>query len=822
MRTHRAVLLVLSFLFVFAGLSWFSRHMARVDRDTELPGVSDLPSEEDEALDTEDADATVVPRLQAVGALSGASDQQSIEFDAPLVRCEVRDHASRAPLSATLRSASGVWTCTDDGTALVPCEPEVVLVVQHPGYREQKVNAPATPSTPLLVLLRAEAECSVEVVDELGELQPDVEIRQVAVSNRLADAIPAQEWSRAIAETGPDGAATIQGATTGWVFAARAGQTSRLVALVSAVDRRLRITLPSARCTEWGVRRPDGTPLAFFDVQLRDVSSLGLPAVHLTSNATGQLPGPLPLGAYLLDVVPWGTVELSIGSGPMTSTFARRRTGVSSYRVRVDFAPEDDIRWIEVRHPSELLVEVRNPSGNFVQPLEFRDELGTRDASGELTWARVSSTSRVRVHGPRFSLSIFGKTKTLGDPDYRIVIVSPGYRAIVLDAPLVPDADGVTRLTLSPQDRKYTIRALDSTGRPYAGRIRVRDMGRAWHLFDGYPDPETGRVGPLVYEGPGDLEVLRRSGSAFQTAGRVSFEALEADPAPVVVVCGTASIRVLGAAAECQRVRVVGEDRRVWCPEPEGADLVVAGLWPGRYAVVDEGSVPSTVLLIGDLPMGFAPMTREELLPVELRDGDDRVVALPDAPVDLSFRGRVHIPHDLDGPLFLYPRETDRPLPRQPSEGARTWALSSSGHYLVEGLSFVPSELVLMRVDGVGNLFALGSFVPGEDYHPIGSRVVLHLSGLPDSLCVGSTDRFGSPQVAYKYTAGSERVDLGWFSAGPMKVLVLDPKDRTAEFQVDVSGSGETVMEQIADENTRATWASALPTANSGASMGGR
>jgi len=409
----------------------------------------------------------------------------------------------------------------------------------------------------------------------------------------------------------------------------------------------------------------------------------------------------------------------------------------------------------------------------------------------------------------------------LGEPGYRIVIASPGYQAIVLDAPLVPDADGVTRLTLSPQDSEYTLRALDSTGRPYAGRIRVRDVGRAWLLFDGFPEPATGRVGPLVYEGPGDLEVLRRSGSAFLSAGHVSFEAFEDDPAPVVVVCGTATIRVLGAAAECERVRVVGEDRRVWSPEPEGADLVVAGLWPGRYAVVDKVSVPSTVQQVFDLFFGLE-MTREELLPVELRDGDDRVVALPDAPVDLSFKGRVHIPHDLDGPLFLHPLEPDQPLPNRPSEGARTWTLSSSGDYLVEGLSFVPSELVLMRVDGLGNLFPLGSFVPGEDYHPIGSRVVLHLSGLPDSLCLGSTDRFGLPLYASVYSAASERVDLGWYLEGPMKVRVLDQQDRFAEFQVNVSGSGETVMEQVADEATRATWASALAGAASATSISGR
>ncbi len=251
------------------------------------------------------------------------------------------------------------------------------------------MNAPPLSSTSMLVLLRAEAECSVEVVDEFGALQPGVLIRQVAVPKRSAGAVPVQEWSRAVAETGPGGSARIQGATTGWVFAARDGRTSTLVPLVPAVDSRVQITLPSARCTEWDVRGSDGAPLGFFDVRLRDAYSLGIPAVHLTSNSSGRLPGPLPLGAYVLEV-PGGTAELIGGTGPMTSTVARRRMGLKFYRVRIDLAPDDQVRWIEVRPTTELLVEVRNSAGDAVQPLEFWQEHAARDEAGELTWPRVN------------------------------------------------------------------------------------------------------------------------------------------------------------------------------------------------------------------------------------------------------------------------------------------------------------------------------------------------------------------------------------------------------------------------------------------------
>jgi hypothetical protein len=251
----------------------------------------------------------------------------------------------------------------------------------------------------------------------------------------------------------------------------------------------------------------------------------------------------------------------------------------------------------------------------------------------------------------------------------------------------------------------------------------------------------------------------------------------------------------------------VGQDRKVWWGEEDGKDLLFAGLWPGRYAAVDTIQVHSVLNLVGDLSIGLTRRTLEEILPIELRDGEARQIDLPSPSSDAGVAGRVILPPELDGPLFVYVLGPDDFLPRMPDARDLRCPVTPSGSYFLERLPFAPTSLVLVRIDDAGSILPLMSFAPGETPRPRGARVIVHLSGLTDFLCIGGVDRDGTTYFTSRLAIGTERVDLGWFPAGALKVRVVDQEDRDMEALIQVPGEGTTKLERAADAEARSSWA---------------
>lgn len=722
------------------------------------------------------------------------------------IRCEVQDESSEDPLAATVRMDAHRWKCAEDGTALIPYESGSAFVVHHEGYEAKRVEFPASCPDVLRVGLKPAGTCTIEVVNELGVLQSAAEIRKVSASSGADDAcLPVQVWSRTVAHTGRDGRASVGISGVAWVFAVMDGRSSGLVPLQASEAPAVVITLDSQRATQLALRGPDGAPVQAMHVRAREGASLGLPAIDLVSDTAGLLTGPLPLGAYVLDV-PWGIARLAIPTATPTSSVAQSVFNLSR-SVRVVRSTDDRAQWIEVQRSSELLIEVRDPSGSPVQPLEIWEEFGNEFVNGDRQWCRVQSPGSVRVPGNRCSLSIFDRPKRLGAPDYRVVVASAGYRPGLLTSPLIPGPDGVCRLTLEPETGVRSLRIVNASGAPHHGRIRVREAGRVWNLFDGIPDPRDGRVGPFSFAGPGELEVLRSSGPVFQVVGRVPFKTLAQDPITVVVVDGSASIRIQGGAARSERLQVVGRDRRVWWGEEDERDLVFAGLWPGRYAVVDSIQIRSVLRLVGDMSLNMTSRTPEEILPIELHEGEERRVDLPAPSSDEGVAGRLDLPPELDGPLFVYVLSSGDSLPRRADARDVRCPVTPSGSYSLERLPFASKSLVLARIDDAGWVVPLMSFASGETPRLRGARVILHLSGLADFLCQGSVEWDGTRYLTYQLATGTERIDLGWFPEGALKVRIVDSQDRYLETLVQVPGEGTKKLERAADAETRSSWA---------------
>jgi hypothetical protein len=293
----------------------------------------------------------------------------------------------------------------------------------------------------------------------------------------------------------------------------------------------------------------------------------------------------------------------------------------------------------------------------------------------------------------------------------------------------------------------------------------------------------------------------------FQVVDRVPFETFAQDPIPVIVVDGSASIRIKGGAASSERVQVVGRDRRVWWGEEDGKDLVFAGLWPGRYAVVDSIQIRSVLRLVGDMSLNMTSRTPEEILPIELREGEERRVDLPAASSEEGVAGRVDLPPELDGPLFVYVLGPDDSLPRRADARDVRCPVSPSGSYSLERLPFAATSLVLARIDDAGWVVPLMSFASGETPRLRGARVIIHISGLADFLIQGSMEWGGTRYFAYRLATGTERMDLGWFPEGALRVRIVDPQDRYMDALVQVPGEGTTKLERSADAESRSSWA---------------
>jgi len=642
----------------------------------------------------------------------------------------------------------------------------------------------------------------VEVVDEHGLLLSGVDIRAIARATEERNSLTRREWNYSLATTMSDGRASVPTAGVSWVFATLEGRVSSLVAITDHLEETVQIVMPSARGTTVTVRKAAGEPAAGLVVLASPSAQFRVPPFHLTADAAGLLDPSLPLGSYTLGV-PNAEARLGEARTDTLGRTAKRVLGLRSGHVRIEIAADDRTVLLRAERVDDGMVEVVDPTGAPIAPVEFWQETLGRSEGVDPQWGRLQQPGQIRVDGNRFSVDIFGDMRTLGDPGYRVVVAAPGYSRGILSHPIGPGR--AIRVVLYRHDEQHYVRVVNGAGAPYEGRVRIREEGCPWPLVDAAPDPANGRLGPIIFNGPGRLELFRASGAEFLPCGTLPYRSFMEEEEPEIVVPGTASILIEGGRLDPRQYCAVGRDRRVWWGKQGGEGLLIDGLLPGRYVVTNLGGLDAIRRLVGDLSLNFTRRPVEEVLPIELREGERRHVQQPEMTPQYSYSGTVALPEGLSGQLYLYALAPGQALPRRAGMGVPRWSLAASGEYSLSGIQFKPAELVLARIDSVGWVMPLGSFSPGEDYSPDGAVVILDLEGLQQGLCQATVPWKGSTRFCYSLVHETEKANLGWLPRGDIEVLVIDHEDRYTSVHTCVTSTGVVTLELQADDDTRAS-----------------
>lgn len=771
-----------------------------------LPG----PRGQAPALKSGSGTSSVLPELvQSVQSAERSSVQldrevlgQEVEVASPdLVHCTVLDAASGTPLAAMVKSGDWSGQCAFDGTALVPVAEGGSILASHPGYLQQHVLPKYPLDAPILLSLSSMSRRHVQVIDEDGIPVEGVDIRGLAQGSVGFRATTERGWSYSLAKTGSDGRAEVPTAGVTWLFATLDGRASSMIALAAAPEGEVLIELCTARGTTVTVRNVDGTPASGLLVLADPGEQFNFQPFLLRADSAGLLQPILPLGSYRFRVSS-AEAYLERAKGGGIGGTAKRVYGLDRGCVKVDVEADDGTVSLRVQRNEGGLVEVVDTAGALIAPIEvWQETLG--DAGGVSSeWSRLQQPGQVRLAGNLFSTAMFGEMRVLGDPGYRIVVSSPGYARGVLDRSV--GSGDRRRVVLHRHSEEHYIRVVNRAGEPHSGRVRVHEEACPWPLFDGLPSRADGRVGPFEFDGPGRVDIYRASGAKFLLSGTVQYSAFNDGGEPEVVVSGTASILIPGEKVDPQRYCAVDEGRRVWWGGALEEGLLIGGLLPGRYAVTDVGELDIIRRRIGDRSLNFTRTPLEELLPIELRDGERRVVSQPSELPRYDYFGSIALPEGLQGPLYLYAVPTGKSLPRRAGAGGYRVPLSPSGAYAFKGLAVEPAEFVLARFDQAGWVMPLGSFLPGEDYSPLGAMVVLELEGLEHGLCQSIVSWKGASRFSYSLFRESGIANLGWLPQGELQVLVIDDDDRFSSVSGRVPSAGTLTLKLQADDDTRA------------------